>query len=162
MTAERRTGREYAARGPAGRLWPWGDDWNPHRAASAEHRAGRAITNGPTWRTWWAEHHAAAQLPSTSAVGTPAGGESCCGAADMAGNVQKWTASTYQPYDPTRTCGELYDHLFGIYKILRGGGWTAFRFQIRAVERIAAGPQYSNFTTGFRCAVDLAPAKSAV
>ncbi|WP_045705178.1 formylglycine-generating enzyme family protein [Streptomyces rubellomurinus] len=146
---------EYAARGPHGHLWPWGDTWNPDLAACAEHWAGTQINDGPAWRTWWTTHHHTATLPSTRPV-TTTSGTSWCGAAHLAGNVQEWTATTYHPYNPNRTYIDLYQHIstLGTYKVLRGGGWMAFRYQTRGAERIAADPTYSNFTTGFRCAAD--------
>jgi formylglycine-generating enzyme required for sulfatase activity len=65
---------EKAARGTDGRIYPWGNAWNPARRANT--RAG-----GPG---------------QTTPVGqySPEG-DSPYGCADMAGNVQEWTSSVY-------------------------------------------------------------------
>ncbi|SRR6266566_2799448 len=49
---------EYAAHGPAWRCWPWGDDWDPRNANSAELWARQPITAFAAWRTWWAGRRA--------------------------------------------------------------------------------------------------------
>jgi len=66
---------EKAARGTDGRLWPWGNRWDPCRCNISE-----GGLNQPT----------------------PVGrysprGDSPYGVADMAGNVWEWTASEYEP-----------------------------------------------------------------
>lgn len=58
---------EKAAAGPAGRLYPWGDDWRPDLCNSSE--SGRGMT---------------------TPVGFFPRGASPSGALDMAGNVSEW------------------------------------------------------------------------
>jgi formylglycine-generating enzyme required for sulfatase activity/class 3 adenylate cyclase len=58
---------EYAARGSGGRTWPWGNEWDPARANTAEGRVGR-----------------------TTPVGIYPDGASPFGVLDMAGNVWEW------------------------------------------------------------------------
>jgi len=62
---------EKAARGIDGRVYPWGDEFDPARCNSAEARIG---TTTPVSR----------YSPD---------GDSPCGCADMSGNVWEWTAS---------------------------------------------------------------------
>ena len=64
---------EYAARGPDGRIYPWGDNWDRRRAVTDR------ITRAP--------------LP----VGERRLGESWIGALDMCGNVYEWVADWYGP-----------------------------------------------------------------
>jgi hypothetical protein len=65
---------EKAARGDDGRLWPWGDEWDPARA--------NCQPEGPKGTTPVGQYSAA-------------GGDSPCGAADMAGNVWEWCSSLW-------------------------------------------------------------------
>ena len=148
---------EHAAHGQAWRCWPWGNHWDPRKANSAELWAGQPIAGFAAWRTWWGTRRARNHdTPAT----TPAGsfspdGDSPWGVADMAGNVAEWTATTYQPYDPSRRYDPVYAAAAGRYVVVRGGSWMNFRYQLRTSERIACDPSYENFATGFRCAADL-------
>ena len=88
---------EWAARGQAGRLYPWGDE------DRAECRNAAAAEEGPV------------------AVGSYACGESPFGAMDMAGNAREWTADLYgsyeQPLDPLAAGGR---------RVVRGGSWRSY------------------------------------
>ena len=147
---------EYTAHGPRWSAWPWGQRWDAARANSAEFWAG-PLGDLDRWRQWWTRRYAVhGTAPSTTVVGrfSPAG-DSPFGVADISGNVAEWTASTYDPYDPTRS----YDPAFAAamrhrYCVVRGGSWKHFRFQTRTTERIACLPDYSCFDIGFRCAAD--------
>lgn len=121
---------EKAARGTEGRLWPWGDDWQPER--------GNLKPNGPG---------------ETTSVGqySPAG-DSPYGCADMAGNVWEWCSSLYKPYpyqgDDGRENLEEDD-----VRVLRGGSWyndnPAFA---RCAYRGRTTPGYGYDYYGFRVA----------
>lgn len=151
---------EYAAHGPRWTPWPWGTQWDPALANTAEYWAGHAISDLGEWRAWWDGWHADhGPLPATTPAGSrsPAG-DSPFGVADMAGNAAEWTASLYTAYDP----GRAYDAGFEAamrqeYRVVRGGSWKHFRYQVRTSERIACPPDYSSFETGFRCAADTPP-----
>lgn len=65
---------EKAARGIDGRLYPWGDSFDPARCNSDESYVGTTTSVGQ-------------YSPS---------GDSPCGCADMAGNVWEWTASEFE------------------------------------------------------------------
>ena len=62
---------QYAAQSTDGRLYPWGNDWNPSMVPSPD--------RGPTRR------------PPTDVSRVSPGGASPFGVLDMAGNVSQWT-----------------------------------------------------------------------
>jgi formylglycine-generating enzyme required for sulfatase activity len=145
---------EKAARGPDGRLYPWGNRWELARCNSRE-----------------------ANLGGTSPVGqfSPQG-DSPYGMAEMGGNVQEWVSSLYRPYpyDPTDGREELVYRLDAISALprfhetgatsmvnsneaafdkamLRGGSWREGRFRSRCAYRSWAAPMHRSDDTGFRC-----------
>ena len=65
---------EYAARGPEGQRYPWGDEWNPQKLCWE-------LNTGPGGLTF--------------PVGSFPAGASWVGALDMAGNVWEWVADWY-------------------------------------------------------------------
>jgi formylglycine-generating enzyme required for sulfatase activity len=147
---------EYAAHGPIWQCWPWGDDWDPGRANSAEHWAQGRVADFAAWRAWWAaEQQQRHGIPATTPAGAfSPGGDSPFGLTDMAGNVAEWTASRYHMYSSTRVYEPVYTAAARSYMVVRGGGWMNFSYQLRTSERIACDPAYANFATGFRCAAD--------
>lgn len=147
---------EHAAHGRRWSPWPWGTDWDPALANSAEYWAG-PLRDLNGWRQWWKHRYAVdGPSPATTAVATfSPDGDSRFGVADMSGNVAEWTTDIYHPYDPSRS----YDPAFAAamrqgYRVVRGGSWKHFRFQTRTTERIACLPDYSCFDIGFRCVAD--------
>jgi formylglycine-generating enzyme required for sulfatase activity len=151
---------EYAAHGPDWSPWPWGAQWNPALANTAEYWAGNAIRDTDRWRAWWTRWFAfRGPLPATTPAGSHSpDGDSPFGLADMAGNVAEWTASPYAAYDPGRACDAGFETAMRHgYRVVRGGSWKHFRYQARTSERIACLPEYSCFDIGFRCAADTPP-----
>jgi sulfatase modifying factor 1 len=149
---------EYAAHGSGWRPWPWGGDWDPDAANTAEYWAGGPIRDFASWRIWWTRRHAEhGPAPSTTPVGQfSPHGDSPFGVCDMAGNVAEWTASSYGPYDPSQEYDEGYRAAMKLgYVVVRGGSWKHFRFQTRTSERIACSADYSTFDVGFRAACDM-------
>jgi formylglycine-generating enzyme required for sulfatase activity len=65
---------EKAARGSDGRLWPWGNEFDPMRANTAESGNRRTLD-----------------------VGTYPGGRSVYGALDMSGNAQEYCVDSFEP-----------------------------------------------------------------
>ena len=99
---------EKAARGDDGRLWPWGNDWDPARA--------NCKPAGPG---------------TTTPVGRYSpGGDSLYGCADMAGNVWEWCRSLWGENPDKPDFGYPYhvddgrENLQGRGShIVRGGSW---------------------------------------
>jgi formylglycine-generating enzyme required for sulfatase activity len=123
---------EKAARGIDGRAYPWGDDWDPRRANTAE--SGRE-----------------GLLPA----GSLPGGASPYGALDMAGNAAEWVADYFDPgyysrAPETNPQGpeQVLDHG------LRGGSWASPAGQARTFFRDSSHSVRPNARVGFRCARD--------
>jgi formylglycine-generating enzyme required for sulfatase activity len=122
---------EFAARGGDGRSFPWGNGkpdaqlcWDP--GASARFR--------PLDRE---------SMAGTCSVGAHPNDRSPFGVLGMSGNVREWTSST----------GNLGNPFDKVSRILRGSDWHGgTRFEVRAVVRGGAHPNYRADTIGFRCA----------
>ena len=147
---------ELAGRGPAFRIWPWGDTWHSDYANTAEYYAG-PLGSLDAWRAWWdAVYARRGPMPQTTPVGRFSRyGDSVFGCADMAGNVYEWTSTVSYMYDDTVPCDPTLRVVMGRHRVVRGGSWMNFRYQVRCGERMHGDPGgWSNFALGFRCARD--------
>jgi formylglycine-generating enzyme required for sulfatase activity len=129
---------EYAARGPDGRVYPWGSD---------EPKCDKAAVSG-----------CVRMLPDragTKPVGSFPASASPFGALDMAGDVWEWVADGWAPYaagatvDP-RVLGESVG-------VIRGGSWDFGPASLKAFARLKFYTTNGHVSTGFRCAKDGAP-----
>jgi formylglycine-generating enzyme required for sulfatase activity len=124
---------EKAARGEDGRLWPWGNQFDPKKCNSAEGKVGQ-----------------------TTPVGQYSpGGDSPYGCADMAGNVWEWCQSkwvgNYKNYDrgvQDRESLEGSDP-----RVLRGGSFGYGQRLVRCAYRNGDYPDYLGRNFGFRLVV---------
>lgn len=145
---------EFAARGAGFRIWPWGDGWDAAMANTAEFHGG-TMTTLAEWKAWWASvYDRHGPTPLTTPVGSfSPGGDSPLGCADMAGNVYEWTATVSELYAETARYDPSIQAAIGNYRVIRGGSWMSFRYQVRCCERMHGDPLgWSNFALGFRCA----------
>ncbi len=127
---------EKAARGTDGRVFPWGNNYDPKKA------------NTPQY--WLALQRDGDTMP----VGRFEEGKSPYGLYDMAGNVYEWTSSWYKPY-PNNT--EFNAHYGVKNKILRGGSWYdclsyGCGLSAPSYNRSRFAPEIRNKGFGFRCA----------
>lgn len=122
---------EWAARGPEGRRYPWGDTWDESRA-----------------NTW--ESSAETKGMQTD-VGKYPAGASWCGACDMSGNVFEWCSSLFRPYPYDPQDGREDPKAPGD-RVLRGGSARTNADCARATYRCRPGPQAR--LTGFRLVMD--------
>ncbi len=136
---------EYAARGPDGLRYPWGDSFDP------------LLTNycdmGCKWE-WKDERHSDG-FNYTAPVGSYPDGASWVGALDMAGNVFEWVSSLYRRYPYNATDGrEVGASNSTDWRVLRGGAWSSTKEGVRAANRGLGTPDTRDTLSGFRCARD--------
>jgi len=134
---------EYAARGPQGLRYPWGNLWEAENCSNREAKdCYNAHNEGPT-----------NAYPPTIEAGSLPSDASWCGALDLAGNVEEWCMdwydhayySTAPAEDPTGPAG-------GQERVVRGGRWSLGAFYCRSASRGCEFPVLTLASRGFRCA----------
>lgn len=119
---------EKAARSNDGRIYPWGDEFDPTRLNCTEN-------NGT----------------GTTPVDHFPTGASACGAMDMAGNVWEWVGDWYKPdYYQAPDVVNPEGPAEGHYKALRGGAWFSDSAHVRAADRTHFNPDNHYDYVGFR------------
>ncbi len=121
---------EKAARGGDGRVYPWGDEFDPSRCN--------------TWE--------AAIFDLTPVRHFAPRGNSPYGVMDMVGNVWEWCADWYaHAYYQVSPAENPRGPQNGIFRVLRGGAWNGNREEMRAANRHYFYPGYRDVVVGFRC-----------
>jgi formylglycine-generating enzyme required for sulfatase activity len=132
---------EFAARGADGRIYPWGNTWDP----------ALAKTSIPVSKT-----------PGPAAVYTYPNGQSPFGIFNMGGNVAEWTndwySESYYTELASSTAVDPRGPASGERKAVRGGSWDSKPFFARSVHRQSYPPELGGAWLGFRCAADINPA----
>jgi len=128
---------EWAARGPEGRIYPWGDQWQVWRCNNEDLKIRQTSAVGTFssgaanwWRAIW-----------------PKNG----GIHDLVGNVWEWTASEYT-MDGAGAHRSVLNAYHGGPCVLRGGSWTNEPLWVRGAARLRSYPLYRSITRGFRLA----------
>ena len=120
---------EYAARGPDGLTFPWGDDFVAdnlaHRGNASQTVEVDSYPNGASW----------------------------VGAFNMSGNVLEWTSTLHLPYPYDANDGRELLTSDGSPRVLRGGSFYEDEFYLRSAYRFGANTSNNNFNIGFRCAL---------
>ncbi len=117
---------EKAARGTDGRMFPWGNSYDPSFVE-------------------WDDAD-----PRDASVARP---RSPYGCVDMAGGVWEWTADWYKPYPGNTVPCEPYGEK---YKVMRGGGTFNDVAMMRTTHRYYLPPNTTgNYRVGFRCVKDV-------
>lgn len=123
---------EYAARGPSGSEYPWGDVWDADRCCNTGNR-------GPGGKA--------------APVGSCLDGASWCGALDMAGNVWEWCADWYSATYYQVSVGENPPGPeTGTARVYRGGSWLLGEEFCRSARRVSGSPAITWDDGGFRVA----------
>lgn len=117
---------EKAARGTDGRMYPWGNSYDP------------------TFVSWDESY------PRGSSPACP---ESPYGCIDMAGGAWEWTADWYKPYEGNEAPCSAYGET---YKVIRGGDSFNDMALMRTTQRYYLPPNTTgHLHVGFRCVKDL-------
>jgi formylglycine-generating enzyme required for sulfatase activity len=142
---------EFAARGPDGRKYPWGDD-DPaamHLNACGKECVAWGAKNGVEEKAMYDVDDG---FPNTAPVGSFPKGASRYGVQDVVGNVWEWVADWYGDY----TAGELKEPKgpeAGEERVIRGGAWNgSFASWVRPTFRYKDAPSKRSYGIGFRCA----------
>jgi formylglycine-generating enzyme required for sulfatase activity/serine/threonine protein kinase len=136
---------EYAARGPEGYSYPWGNDFDCERGdfddeIEIDYNSVRLF--GLSCDGYM----------RTAPVGSFPEGKSWVNALDMAGNVWEWTADWYAEYSPESQT-DPQGPADGYYRVVRGGSWNSTQNYVRSAKRDSYTPTNTNYNTGFRCVV---------
>ena len=134
---------EYAARGPEGRVFPWGDTFDGTRLNYCDANCGydhadKTVDDG---------------YARVAPVRSYPDGASWCGALDMAGNVWEWVADWYGAYlsewqmNPTGLSS-------GKGRVLRGCSWNCNPSFVRGAHHHSHSPVDTLHDVSFRCARD--------
>jgi sulfatase modifying factor 1 len=128
---------EKAARGPEGRVYPWGND--PPTAAHAVF----GLKEG---------------AETVSPIGDHPQGASPYGVQDLAGNLYEWVSDWYD--DAFYAASPLRNPrgpVAGSTKVQRGGSYINSPYRLRSAFRTKGDPTEHDPHVGFRCAQDAPP-----
>ena len=118
---------EYAARGPEGLIYPWGDEWDANLANVLDSEEATAVGSYPDGVSW-------------------------VGALDMSGNVMEWVQDWLDPnyYDDSPADDPLGPES-GRIKVERGGWFGSNHFVARTTYRhFEDPPTYADHHIGLR------------
>ncbi|RMG06431.1 MAG: hypothetical protein D6731_25810 [Planctomycetota bacterium] len=128
---------EFAACGPDGRKYPWGD----------------GLAGGPG--NFRDDEERSDPYPSTAPVGALAGDTAYCGARDMGGNVFEWVFDWDGVFATPPPSKPPLDHrgpARGVRRIVKGGGYDHPPRYARCTSRYPDDPDRRLAHTGFRVA----------
>lgn len=131
---------EYAARGPGGYAYPWGDVFEGTRLNYCDANCD-FDWNDEAYDDGYAD---------TAPVGSYPSGASWVGVLDMSGNVWEWVADWYGDYTFERRENPT-GPVSGDSRVLRGGSWDNFQGLARCACRRWFDPEGSSIDFGFRC-----------
>jgi formylglycine-generating enzyme required for sulfatase activity len=147
---------EFAARGPDGRKFPWGDD---------PPDAKRLNACDKDCVSWGRKNHVEESamfegsdgFANTAPVGSFPAGASRYGVEDVVGNVWEWVGDWYAPYSAAsgeNPKGPAADS--GDGRVIRGGAWNgAYPAWVRPTFRYHDAPTKRSYGIGFRCAAEM-------
>jgi formylglycine-generating enzyme required for sulfatase activity len=126
---------EKAARGVDGRVYPWGDRFDPSWACTGLSHRGRAVP---------------------AVVDSYPIDESPYGVRGLAGNVRDWCADAHAPDGPPVVGGRVVppagERSAGALRVNRGGGWSYGSAYTRVTIRDWHAPTIRYYVLGFRLA----------
>ncbi|MBN2393555.1 MAG: SUMF1/EgtB/PvdO family nonheme iron enzyme [Anaerolineae bacterium] len=140
---------EYAARGPEGHLYPWGNNFDGTKLNYCDENCYSAWAD-ENYYIEWADKNINDGYAFAAPVGSFPEGRSWVGALDMAGNVWEWVADWYAPYaSESQTNPEGPTQ--GQYRVIRGAGWGGIQSGVLSSNRQYMSPTETRADLGFRC-----------
>lgn len=136
---------EMAARGKDGRIFPWGNRWNPDISNNFELKDAAMLK----------KRHIIYDNMGITPVGSFPNDKSPFGVMDMGGNVIEWCRDLYNPkyYEKSPYKNPL--SVEGSQRVMRGGGWGQPRQVCRSGYRDRERPEDVDGDFGFRCIVEI-------
>ena len=126
---------EKAARSADGRIWPWGNAWDPTKDNHG---------NGTEYGFDESDGY-----KYTAPVGAELG-VSPYGILNMAGNAYEWVADDFNAYpENDKYAQQDFDKGF---KVFKGGAYTDGQSEQRPASRVGYQKDYKDVDVGFRCA----------
>ncbi|MFN8533722.1 MAG: SUMF1/EgtB/PvdO family nonheme iron enzyme [Dehalococcoidia bacterium] len=128
---------EKAARGDDGRIYPWGNNWDPNRVDFGSFKLSDypILTFGKVW----------------GPAGMNTNGASLYGVLDVAGGPREWTADWYALYPGATSIG--FEIPRQKYRVTRGGfRINNYSRDVRTTARGWQSPEEGSPDLGFRCA----------
>jgi iron(II)-dependent oxidoreductase len=120
---------EKAARGTDGRIYPWGNEYDPKKCNADGSKIGKTVP-----------------------VGSYPAGKSPYGVLGMCGNVWEWVEGAWDPEHYRRMASRNPRPPRGLQNVLRGGTWSTLPLNCRTFARCPALPGARWGYCGFRCA----------
>jgi len=142
---------EFAARGPDGRKYPWGDDdpSSDRLNACGRECVAWGAKNGVEEK---AMYDADDGFPNTAPVGSFPKGASRYGVQDVVGNVWEWVSDRYGAYSKEEQ-NNPGGPPTGEERVIRGGGWNgSYPSWVRPTFRYKDASSKRSYGIGFRCA----------
>jgi formylglycine-generating enzyme required for sulfatase activity len=135
---------EYAARGPGGSVYPWGNEFDCSRGNfDDETQIDDYVVPGGEGCDGYER---------TAPVGSFKDGASWCEALDMAGNVWEWVADWYDgDYYTDSPARNPQGPDSGDDRVLRGGSWGRVSYDVRSAYRYYRRPDVRRDFVGLRC-----------
>lgn len=133
---------EKAARGEGNLNYPFGDEWDGHKANFSDKNSPMMIKDGLVDDGF----------ATTAPVGSYEDGRSYFGVYDMAGNVWEWTSSLHRPYPYDATDGREETGRSG-ERVVRGGAWDSVPEYLQSFIRSKKHQNDCSGNVGFRLVV---------
>ncbi|MGO9379370.1 MAG: formylglycine-generating enzyme family protein [Dissulfurispiraceae bacterium] len=135
---------EYAARAGTNTTYFWGN--NPDDACQYANVAD--LTAKKRWKNWTVFN-----CVDNFVVSAPVGSflPNGFGLYDMLGNVWQWVEDVYNKaaYTKLPRYNPVYEGI-GIYRVIRGGGWSNGPLGVRVSHRVPLTPDFGHHALGFR------------